>query len=453
MSPLRLALLLLPSFGTIATPVGTTTTNTRNVAAVTVKADGEEVTAATIFDHNVLVKTDGQLSDHRTPPPIAGPPRFFTFFGEPSWATSPPSFDVFNMQAALGVDQLNNLTQFRVPSNPNLAGSSFLPQNTSGVLFDLGDSGPIWGPDQPPGTPFWMQPGAAAWAHNLTASTLRPLVKDGALRVIFLGDERLCSGVPAADVRALAAAVHDALNGSVVDEYGVYWPGLRRGIDYFVYVNECCQLAPDGSVIKCPFGGANKPIIDELDLISIDSYAAGSSEAAAVQTILTRHIYPNLQPHQSVMLVPGLFGDLSKPVEPAAEDLLVAKLDAYWQWAQADERVLGFCAWHWADRGEVGKPDPTAIKRGASSFPKVVRAIQRLVTRMVPRACGRGYSGPLCAAAPCCSDCGNYCATHVCNSTQKLMMPACNCGASQPISVCQGMCNMSSFCHECDRAC
>jgi hypothetical protein len=203
-----------------------------NVTAV-LKADDEEeegAAARTMTYHNVL-KTDDPLSDHPTTPQIGGPPRFFTFFGEPSWAASPPSFDVFNMQAALGVDQLLNLTQFRVPSNPNRAGPSFLRQNTSGVLFDLGDSGPVWGPNQPPGTPFWMQPGAVAWARNLTASTLRPLVKDGALRVIFLGDERLCSGVPAADVRALAAAVHGALNCSIVDDYGTYWPGLRRGID------------------------------------------------------------------------------------------------------------------------------------------------------------------------------------------------------------------------------
>ena len=37
--------------------------------------------------------------------------------------------------------------------------------------------------------------------------------------------------------------------------------------------------------------------------------------------------------------------------------MFVINFDAYWQWAQADERVLGFCAWHWTDHGEVGKPD------------------------------------------------------------------------------------------------
>ena len=63
--------------------------------------------------------------------------------------------------------------------------------------------------------PHKMVAGAPEFVHNFTRDMLRPLVREGALRIIMLGDERMCSGVPAEDVQAVAAAVQSALNSSV----------------------------------------------------------------------------------------------------------------------------------------------------------------------------------------------------------------------------------------------
>ena len=62
-----------------------------------------------------------------------------------------------------------------------------------------------------------------------------------------------CSGIPSADISAVAAAVHAGL------------VGLQRGVNYWVYLNECCHVHADGSVFDCPFASAPLP---ELDLIS-----------------------------------------------------------------------------------------------------------------------------------------------------------------------------------------
>ena len=294
-----------------------------------------------------------------------------------------------------------------------------------------------------------MVAGAPEFVHNFTRDTLRPLVREGALRIIMLGDERMCSGVPAEDVQAVAAAVQSALNSSFQDRFGAWWPGLRRGHDYWVYLNECCHQKADGTVFDCPF---SHPIMPELDLISFDVYDSGKSESKAVQQIMTKYIYPNLAPHQSAMVVPGLFGDLSKPVSDNDEAMLLEKLAAYWSWTQSDPHIIGLCTWHWANRGKPTEPGAT-MNRGVSSYPKVVSAIQKIVESMVPRACGRGFSGPACGAAPCCSSCSSYCATRPvaeqCNATQKEMEPACNCGEA----ACHEMCRMDSYCATCDHEC
>jgi hypothetical protein len=87
---------------------------------------------------------------------------------------------VFNMPSALGLDELANLTRFAFHNR------SGLPANSSGILFDLGDSGPVWDNSV---NPHKMETGAVEWAHNFTRDTLRPLIHTGALRIIMLGDD------------------------------------------------------------------------------------------------------------------------------------------------------------------------------------------------------------------------------------------------------------------------
>jgi hypothetical protein len=96
----------------------------------------------------------------------------------------------------------------------------------------------------------------------------------------------------------------------------------------------------------------------------------------------------------------------------------------------------------------------TAMQRGASSYPKVVDVIRKIVAEMVPRACGRGFSGAACEIPPCCSSCSGYCAVRegtaqACNATQKTLQQACNCGPD----ACKEMCSMSTFCTDCNKEC
>ena len=97
--------------------------------------------------------------------------------------------------------------------------------NTSGIMFDIEESVPLWDNSV---RPHKMVAGAPEYVHNFTRDMLRPLVREGALRIIMLGDERMCSGVPSEDVQAVAAAVQSALNSSVQDRFGAWWPGLPQ---------------------------------------------------------------------------------------------------------------------------------------------------------------------------------------------------------------------------------
>ena len=51
------------------------------------------------------------------------------------------------------------------------------------------------------------------------------------------------------------------------------------------------------------------------------------------------------------MVAPGLFGNNSATAAEQAvhDERLVAKLDAYWNWAAEDDRIIGFSPYMWAD--------------------------------------------------------------------------------------------------------
>ena len=67
-----------------------------------------------------------------------------------------------------------------------------------------------------------------------------------------------------------------------------------------------------------------------------------AGEAACVSKFLRQTVYPKLQPHQRVFVVPGLFGE---KVDDATDTALVAKFDNYWAMAQKDKRVVGLNPW------------------------------------------------------------------------------------------------------------
>jgi hypothetical protein len=71
-----------------------------------------------------------------------------------------------------------------------------------------------------------------------------------------------------------------------------------------------------------------------LDFISLDAYDRGDSEYSRVDALLSRYVFPLLQPHQSAWIVPGLYGQNGTQGNATsiaeADALLLQKLAAYW---------------------------------------------------------------------------------------------------------------------------
>jgi hypothetical protein len=88
-------------------------------------------------------------------------------------------------------------------------------------------------------------------------------------------------------------------------------------------------------------------------------------------------IYPLLHPHQLVMQLPGLFGwnETQCPEEQQVSALL-AKLDGYWAWAQADDRVIGMAPWHMNDRS-ANFPNKN-LGKGAVNSPAVMAKLREI---------------------------------------------------------------------------
>ena len=72
-------------------------------------------------------------------------------------------------------------------------------------------------------------------------------------------------------------------------------------------------------------------------------------EPALARAYYKRFWYPILRPHQSVWVVPGMFGPTGQHADPqamAAQDAnLVDKLNGFWDWACDDPRVAGLLPW------------------------------------------------------------------------------------------------------------
>ena len=97
-------------------------------------------------------------------------------------------------------------------------------------------------------------------------------------------------------------------------------------------------------------------------------------EAACVARILRDYVYPKLQAHQQVLVVPGTFG--AKPADPAEDAQLVAKFEAYWEFATRDAKVVGLNPWHY----DWDKPAPTSkwlnqFNAGAQQYPQLMAAM------------------------------------------------------------------------------
>jgi hypothetical protein len=182
-----------------------------------------------------------------------------------------------------------------------------------------------------------LAPGWEAAVDDCIA-TLIPLAKGngGYLHGVQLGDEMVCGSVKNfsfSKLSALANRLHDGLHPHEV----------------FIFTNECA--GEPGQWPEIPAG---------LDVISLDAYGVGASEVPMAKQFYDR-FWTKLKPHQSVWLVPGLFGSNATGPDPTDSHLrscwatlmeendesLVEKLSAYWAWADAEPKITGVIPWHW----------------------------------------------------------------------------------------------------------
>ena len=109
------------------------------------------------------------------------------------------------------------------------------------------------------------------------------------------------------------------------------------------------------------------------------------SELELVRGMYDREIFPKLSSKQRVYVVPGLFGDSNRSV--AEQDAqLVHKLSQYWQWAQAESRIIGVMPWHYSTRrqSKYNLKGNHYEALGVEAFPQV-RALLRKISATLER--------------------------------------------------------------------
>lgn len=130
-----------------------------------------------------------------------------------------------------------------------------------------------------------------------------------------------------------------------------------------LYTNEC----------GCP----DEPIPSSLTYFSIDTYAAGAAEVAAVRKCYESTVFRHLNTTQA-FAVPGLFGNPTKN-HTAQEELLVEKVEAYAAWIAEEPRLAGLNPWHFSSRENAGYPaGKYPFGWGVVDFPRVVAALAAL---------------------------------------------------------------------------
>eukprot|EP01052_Picozoa_sp_SAG31_P035112 SAG31_NODE_4196_length_3483_cov_3.221927_4_plen_236_part_00 len=193
---------------------------------------------------------------------------------------------------------------------------------------------------------------------------LAPFVKNGSATGIFLGDEKICGGVPLNNYTAVLQHLRAAFGQSVL-----------------LYGNEC------GNTI------GHDELPSDLDLFSFDVYNAqnndGASEVALARSIAEKIIFPQLAPHQRLLLVPGVYGNTPAACEKAGGGAdvcsldaqaaqVVTKLDGFFAWAKADERVAGFNPWHFGHRSTRQNSPIHDMEIGAVEMPTVLDKLREI---------------------------------------------------------------------------
>lgn len=238
------------------------------------------------------------------------------------------------------------------------------------------------------------------WGLQLDAfeETVAPFVENGTVVGIFLGDEKICGGVPLRNYTAVLAhlraafgqcdcsltvSVDECFSCSPRCDCGMY---VGAGKSVLLYGNEC------GNTI----GGGELPA--ELDLFSFDVYDAqntdGANEVALARSIAEKTIFPQLAPHQKLLLVPGVYGNTPAACEKAGGSAavcsldaqavqVVKKLDGFFEWAKAEERIAGFNPWHFGHRASRQNSAIHDMEIGAVEMPSVLAKLREIGQHIV----------------------------------------------------------------------
>ena len=201
-------------------------------------------------------------------------------------------------------------------------------------------------------------------ALRALANGLRPLLANGTISGVFIGDEVSCgngaSHVPFAMLLNITAELRAALPRPAT-----------------LYMNDCVDTWPY--------------IPAELDLVGMDRYTLSSNgmdEVAGAKSYYTSEIFPKLAPHQHAMVVPGLVGcsenssyGRSVPKEQQ-EQALLQKLEGYYTWAKTEPRIAGINSWHFDHYlsnpdGKVANPSCDWLY-GASDFPVLLARLKEI---------------------------------------------------------------------------
>jgi hypothetical protein len=251
----------------------------------------------------------------------------------------------------------------------------------------------------PPGI---ISPGAVSlplgWEDKLADlhTALSPLVKKGVVAGFFTGDEQCANGTC---IENQLGPVAERLH-ALFDADG---PVL-------VYANEALKVCDPKR------GNTSWVLPASIDLFSVDVYSSGGlAEVAAVQAAVETCVLPRLRPHQSAMLVPGVFGNSGLPLgqggchglnkygHPAyAQNETAAVLQGLFEWAQTEPRIAGFCPWHYNDRCGLATPPvachdakpPCDMDRGAVSMPIVRAKLEEIGRAIVTGSWKRPWKQP-----------------------------------------------------------
>ena len=92
-------------------------------------------------------------------------------------------------------------------------------------------------------------------------------------------------------------------------------------------------------------------------------------------------------PEQKLVVVMGLFADSNTTAAGTLEDqehVLVEKLNAYWEWANSESRIVGLNVWHWIDTPPVAtqRPRQRARSNPATEYNVGTESLPRVITRL-----------------------------------------------------------------------